>query len=116
MRVAIIGAGFMGSTHARAYARLPDVHVAAILSRGSARGQALAAELGAAHLTDLAPILDDPSIEIVDVCYPTHDHESVAVAALAAGKNVLIEKPLALSLAAAERIVAAWRASGRMLM
>src|SRR5262245_16499397 len=116
LRVAVVGAGFMGGVHARAYARLAGVEVAAIVSRGAERGRALAAELGAAHLTDLAPVLDDPTVAIVDVCYPSHAHEALAVAALAAGKNVLVEKPLALSLAAAERILAAWRASGRMLM
>src|SRR5207253_130130 len=58
----------------------------------------------------------DPTVAIVDVCYPSHAHEPLAVAALAAGKHVLVEKPLALSLDAAERILAAWRASGRMLM
>jgi predicted dehydrogenase len=116
LRVAIVGAGFMGGVHARAYARLPDVEVAAIVSRGSDRGRALAADLGAAHLTDLAPVLDDSTVAIVDVCYPTHIHEPLAVAALAAGKHVLVEKPLALSLAAAERVLAAWRASGRALM
>src|SRR5262245_4698946 len=116
LRVAIVGAGFMGGVHARAYARLPDVEVAAIVSRGSDRGRALAADLGAAHLTHLAPLLDDPTVAIVDVCYPTHLHEPLSVAALAAGKHVLVEKPLALSLAAAERVLAAWRASGRALM
>ncbi|HEY3108352.1 MAG TPA: Gfo/Idh/MocA family oxidoreductase, partial [Chloroflexota bacterium] len=116
LRVAIVGAGFMGGVHARAYAALPDVEVAAIVSRGSERGRALAAELGAAHLTELDRLLDDPTVSIVDVCYPTHAHEPIAVAALAAGKHVLVEKPLALSLEAAERILAAWRASGRMLM
>ena len=72
LRVAVVGAGFMGGVHARAYARRPDVEVAAIVSRGSERGAALAAELGAAHLDDLAPVLDDPTVEIVDVCYPRH--------------------------------------------
>jgi predicted dehydrogenase len=116
LRAAIVGAGFMGSTHARAYAGLPDTQVAAIVSRGSPRGTQLAAELGATHLTDPAPVLDDPTIDIVDICYPSHAHEQLAVAALQAGKHVLVEKPLALSLDAAERILAAWRASGRLLM
>jgi predicted dehydrogenase len=116
LRVAVIGAGFMGGVHARAYATLPDVQVAAIVSRGSDRGRALAAEVGATHVSELERVLDDPTIAIVDVCYPTHVHEQIAVAALAAGKHVLVEKPLALSLPAAERIMASWRASDRMLM
>lgn len=116
LRVAVLGAGFMGSTHARAYAKLPSARVAAIVSRGSERARALAAELGAEHLDDPTPVLEDRAIDVVDVCYPTHEHERLAVAALQAGKHVLLEKPIALSLESADRILAAWRASGRQLM
>ncbi len=116
LRVAVLGGGFMGGQHARAYAKLPNVKVAGIASRGSERARALAAELGAAHVPDPYRLVEDPDVDAVDVCLPSDRHEEMAVAALRAGKHVLVEKPLALSLDSADRIIAAWRASGRKLM
>lgn len=116
LRVGVLGAGFMGSTHARAYAQLPDVRVVAIVSQSERRGPALAQELGAAWWTDPQRVIDDPTIDIVDVSLPTTEHARWTIAALRAGKHVLVEKPLALTLAEADAILEAWRASGRILM
>jgi len=96
--VAVLGAGFMGSTHARAYAKLDDVSVAAIYAHSGARADPLAAELGSRWTSDLEGILADPAIDAVDICLPTPEHRPVLEAALAAGKHVLLEKPLALTL------------------
>lgn len=61
-------------------------------------------------------LLEHPEVDAVVVCVPTHLHEPAAVAAFEAGRHVYVEKPLAADLAAAERIEAAWRASGRVGM
>src|ERR1039458_7240661 len=58
----------------------------------------------------------DPAVEAVDICLPTHLHERIAVLALAAGKHVLVEKPMALDGAAADRMIAAAERHGRVLM
>ena len=57
----------------------------------------------------------DPSVDLVDIVTPNHLHADMAVTALAAGKHVLLEKPMATTLADAERLVAAAERSGRYL-
>lgn len=65
---------------------------------------------------DLAAVLGDSDIDAVDLCLPTFLHEDVAVAALRAGKHVLVEKPMALDGAGARRMIAAAESAGRILM
>jgi len=61
-------------------------------------------------------VLADPDVQAVDICLPTHFHEEVAIAALRAGKHVLVEKPMALNSAGAHRMIAASKDAGRILM
>lgn len=116
LRVAVLGAGFMGGTHARAYASLPDVEVAGIYATSGRRAGPLAAELGCGWTDDLDRILTDESIQAVDICLPTLEHRPAMEAALAAGKHVLLEKPIALSDADAAALVELAEASGRVVM
>jgi predicted dehydrogenase len=97
MRVAVLGAGFMGSTHARAYAQIPGVEIAAIYAHSENRAAPLAEELGTVWTGELDRILRDESIDTIDNCLPTPQHLPVTEDALAAGKHVLLEKPIALS-------------------
>ena len=115
-RIAVLGAGFMGGTHARAYAKLPGVELAAIHARSGERAGPLAEELGATFTDSLDDILGDDSIAAVDICLPTPEHRSTLEAALAGGKHVLLEKPLALTEADARAIVDAAAASDRIVM
>lgn len=116
-RIAVLGAGFMGSTHARAYATRDDVEIVAIYAQSNDRAAELAAELETESTTDLNRVLDDPSIEAVDICLPTPAHRVTTEAALAAGKHVLLEKPLAMTLQDAIAIVdAADEASDQVVM
>lgn len=97
MRVAILGAGFMGGTHARAFQQVPGVEVATIYAHSDARAAPLAEELGAAWTLDLDGVLADDSIDAIDISLPTPEHQRVAEAAIAAGKHVLLEKPIAMT-------------------
>lgn len=115
-RIAVLGAGFMGGTHARAYATLPDAEIAAIFAHTPNRAEPLAAELGTVWTSDLDRILGDDSIEAVDICLPTPEHRPMLEAALAAGKHVLLEKPLALIREDARAIVATVESSDRIVM
>ncbi len=115
-RVAVLGAGFMGATHARAYRTLGSVEVAAVYAPTPRRAASLAAEVGARWTDDLDGLLADPAIDAVSVCLPTPEHAAVALAALARGKHVLCEKPLALSLAEADAVVEAAGRSDRVVM
>jgi predicted dehydrogenase len=63
-----------------------------------------------------ADVLADPEVDLVDLTVPTGQHEAMAIAALRAGKHVLVEKPIALDVAAADRMLAAAREAGRLLM
>src|ERR671916_652456 len=116
VQVAVLGAGFMGSTHAKAYAAMPEVTVAAVYAPSSNRGDPLAREIGSRWADDLQALLAARGIEAVDVCLPTPQHREVAEAALAAGKHVLLEKPIALSLEDAQALVRANEATDRVFM
>jgi predicted dehydrogenase len=114
-RVALLGGGFMARTHAQSYDALRDraqVRVVCALEGADA----IAADLGASAATDWEAVVADPEIDAVDVCLPTPLHRPVAEAALSAGKHVLLEKPIALSLEDADAIGDAARATGRVLM
>jgi len=115
-RVAVLGAGFMGGTHARAYHARHDVEIAAIYARSGSRAEDLARELGATWTNDLDRLLADDSIAAVDICLPTPAHRATAEAALAAGKHVLLEKPLAMTTGDADALVAAFEATDRVFM
>jgi predicted dehydrogenase len=115
IRVALLGGGFMARTHAAVYGALGErarVPVVCAL-RG---GDAIAPDLGADVATDWEAVVAAPDIDAVDVCLPTPLHTPVALRALAAGKHVLLEKPIALTLDDADAIGAAARAAGRVLM
>jgi predicted dehydrogenase len=98
VRVGLIGAGFAARLHAEAYRQVRGVtvDVAWVVASRSERAAALAAELGASRTgTDARAVFADPTVELVDLCVPTHLHASLAVEAARAGKHVIVEKPLA---------------------
>jgi predicted dehydrogenase len=120
----------MGMTHYRAAARLRGVAVTALCSRdpkklaGDWRGirgnfgdpgdQVDVSQLKRYERFD--DLLADADVDLVDICSPPDRHEPMAVAALKAGKHVLVEKPIAPEPRAADRMVAAARSAGRLLM
>jgi predicted dehydrogenase len=95
---------------------MPDVQVAGIVGRTASRVQKVASELGIPGVTDPWHILDDDTVEAVDICYPTHLHAEYAIAALRHGKHVFCEVPLALTLEETDAMLAAARASGKLLL
>ena len=115
LRVAIAGAGFMGETHAIRWAGLPGVRVVAVYSRTAARAQTLATRVEAEAITDLDHLLQVPA-DVLDICLPTDRHCAVALAAFAAGRQVVCEKPIALTVEDGQRMVAAARSADRLLL
>lgn len=97
IRVAVLGAGYMGSTHARALHARDDAEVATIYAHSDRRAGPLAGQVGAAWTDDLARAVTDPAIDAVVICLPTPDHRFATEVALDAGKHVLLEKPIALT-------------------
>jgi predicted dehydrogenase len=115
--LAIVGAGFMGSAHAANYASLGDrVRVKSVVGLSPERAAQVARTVDASSGVDLAAVLGDPEIDAVDICLPTPLHREAAEQAFAAGKDVFLEKPLALTAEDAEAIVAAAAGSGRIFM
>ena len=93
MRIAVLGLGFMGSTHLKAMRALPGVDLAAIYSsddlkltgdlrsiQGNIGGPGEQLDFSTVHkYREIEPLLDDPDVEAVDICLPTDLHEPVAI-------------------------------------
>jgi predicted dehydrogenase len=116
--VAMIGYAFMGKAHSNAwrnvasYFDVPAFEQKLLVGRDSAAVSEAAARYGWSETaTDWRSVLDRDDIHIVDICAPGWMHAEIAIAALAAGKHVLLEKPLANTLAEAEAITAAAQAA-----
>lgn len=111
MNVGIVGAGRQGWRRARALELFPDDRLVAVADRDTAAAQRLAAAYGAASCTDWVALVTRPDVGAVLVCTPPDSHAEIAVTALERGRHVLVEKPLARSVAEAEPIVTAAQAA-----
>ena len=116
LNLAILGAGFMGETHARALAQEPDVNIVGISSRTPAKAAALAEAVGAEPFVDALALARDPRADAVSIALPTYLHLEYVLAALEAGKHVLVEKPMALTVADCDAMIEAAERAGRILM
>jgi UDP-N-acetylglucosamine 3-dehydrogenase len=116
LRVGVLGAGFMGSTHARAYAKLDDVQVVGVSSRTAQKAEALAKEVGARAMTDHLALATDPGVDVISNTLPTPFHKQFTIAALNAGKPVLLEKPMGLAIDECDEMIAVARQTGLPLM
>ncbi|MBZ5582962.1 MAG: Gfo/Idh/MocA family oxidoreductase [Acidobacteriia bacterium] len=130
MRFAVLGLGFMGSTHLKALRAIPGVEVVAVCSvderaltgdlsgiQGNIGGPG--ERLDFTHIRkyrDIEFVFEDPDVDAVDICLPTNLHGAAAIGALRAGKHVLVEKPMALDGATADSMVSAAEDHGRILM
>ncbi len=116
IRVAVIGAGYWGPNVIRTLHELPNCDLAAVCDRSPGRLQYIAERFAGVPLTtEVADILHDPSIDAVAIVTPVSTHRLLAEAALAAGKHVFVEKPLAHTVADAEAMVSAAERAGRVL-
>ncbi|MEA3400214.1 MAG: Gfo/Idh/MocA family oxidoreductase [Armatimonadota bacterium] len=105
LRLAILGVGWAGERHARAVRELgDDVEVACLVDSDEARLEQMGRDLGVGTLyADCRDALDDPTVDAVSICLPHALHAPVAVDAAQAGKHILCEKPLAMSVAEGPR-------------
>jgi predicted dehydrogenase len=113
IRTAVVGCGHFGRFHAEKYAALPDAELVAVVDREPERARQLAERLGVAALSDVAGL--DGRVEAASVAVPTAEHFAVASRLLAGGLHVLIEKPIAASLAEAGALIELASARGRVL-
>jgi len=111
----IIGTGWVSDEYIKAFKKNPHCEVAAICSRGADRAKAKASEHGLTHcavFTDPAEMLKEKAIDIVAICTPHHQHVEQGVAAARAGKHVIVEKPIAITLPSLRQLDQAIRAAG----
>jgi predicted dehydrogenase len=112
-RVALVGCGSYGAEHAKFLATYAGVKLHAVADLAADRAEDFAKKYGATYATaDPARIWADRDIDAVWICTQHHTHAPLAEAAAAAGKDFFLEKPLALTLADCDRIVAAVERSG----
>ena len=104
LRLGLVGAGRMGSLHARVYSELPDVHLVGIADIDSSRAAALAQRFQTEAFTDPEQLVDQ--VQAVSIASPTDTHLQTAGLFLNRGIPTLIEKPLADSAAAAKQLLA----------
>ena len=130
MKTAVIGLGFMGSTHLQALARIPHAELVAVMDqdevrlsgdlssiKGNLGGPGLKMDFSAVRkYRSVEAILADSDVEAIDICLPTFLHAAVAIQALRAGKHVLCEKPMALNGTDADEMIAEADRAGRVLM
>ncbi len=128
--VGVVGLGFMGFTHFQAGLKLRGGRVVAIVTsdprkaKGDFRGVRGNFGSGGGKIdldgitvhSSLESMLKDASVELVDLCLPSHLHRAAALQCLAAGKNVLVEKPIALTPADAKRMLDGARKAKRLLL
>lgn len=128
--IGLVGLGFMGMIHYLAYRQVADARVVALCSRSEAKlagdWTSIQGNFGprgtwmdlsdSKSYRDYSDLLDDPDVQLVDLCVPNHEHARMAIQALQAGKHVLVEKPIALTLDEADRMIEAATAAGRSLL
>jgi predicted dehydrogenase len=118
-RVGMIGYGFMGRAHTNAYKQVGqffpsgyDVQLKAVCARDAGKVQAFADQWGYESTeTDWRKLVERPDIDAVDICVPNNLHCEIALAAAAAGKAILCEKPLAMNVAEGRTMIAAVEAA-----
>ena len=130
LKVGIVGIGFMGMIHYLAYQKVKNVKVTAITSRipkkreGDWRGikgnfgpEGTKMELGdISSYETIDQMLEDPEVDMVDICLPTSFHPDTSIKALQAGKHVLCEKPISMTTEDADRMVKTSEESEKLLM
>lgn len=116
LRVGIVGCGFMGRMHGNVYGMLDDAELVACVDHRPQRGSDYAGEFGVKLYADLAGMLAEEQVDIVDVCLPTYRHAEATIQACEAGKHVVCEKPMARSLEEADAMAAAAKKAGVKLM
>ncbi len=117
-KVAILGAGFITDIHIESYHRfVPEAEVVAVYARNADKAKAFAAKHNiAAWYDDLDDIIANSGCEIVDICLPNYLHATATLKAAAAGKHIIIEKPLAITLEEADAMIDACKKAGVKLM
>jgi UDP-N-acetylglucosamine 3-dehydrogenase len=117
VNLGLIGCGSIAEeSHLPAIARNPSLNLVAVADVNETKAKAMAAEYHVDHYQDYHALLDNDKLDAVDVCVPTKYHSKIVVDAAKAGKHVICEKPMALSLREADDMIHACSKHGMKLM
>ncbi len=115
LRCGLIGCGRVAPRHAQSYRQLSETELVAVADIKPSRAEHFAQEYGATAYTDHHALLARDDIDLVSICVPSGLHAQIALDAMQAGKHVLVEKPIAITLEDADRMIAMSEATGRTL-
>ena len=115
LNFAIIGAGNIGKVHAEAISHVPEAKVSLICNRTAETGRPLAKRYGATWVADYEAAVARPEIDVVAICTPSGSHLEIGAAAAEAGKHLLVEKPLDITLSRVDRLIKAAQTAGVIL-
>jgi myo-inositol 2-dehydrogenase / D-chiro-inositol 1-dehydrogenase len=115
MNIGLIGYGAWGSHHASAISESGEFEIVAVCSRSETSRQTASEKLRVSTHADYRELLARADLDVVDIVLPTHLHREVASAALAAGKHVLLEKPMAATQADCRTLIDHARSTGKVL-
>jgi myo-inositol 2-dehydrogenase/D-chiro-inositol 1-dehydrogenase len=117
-KVAILGAGFITDIHMESYHRfIPEAEVVAVYARNPDKAKAFAEKYEIAQwFDDIDKLIAESGCEVVDICLPNYLHASATIKAAKAGKHIIIEKPLAVTLEEADEMIAVCKANNVKLM
>src|SRR5471032_1872370 len=115
LRVGVVGVGVMGSNHARVFAGLPGVELVGVADPDRKQADFVARTLGCAAFADVGELLDK-KVDAITIAAQTHLHRDIALACIARGVHVMVEKPIASSVEEGNEIINAARRAGLTLM
>jgi predicted dehydrogenase len=113
LRIGVIGVGYLGRHHARIYSELEGVELTAVADADAAQGEEIAGRYGCRFFTRYADLF--PLCDAVSIVTPTTTHHEVAMECLAAGKDILVEKPITESIDEADALIEEAERRGRVL-
>jgi predicted dehydrogenase len=114
--IGIVGAGIMGSKHARIYTEIRGARLYGVADINETAASTVASQFGARAFTDYRKMLEVPEVDAIHIATPDHLHTEPVLASLEAGKHVLVEKPMATTVEDARKIVATSKRTGRHVM
>ena len=115
LRVGVVGVGVMGSNHARVLAEIPGVELAGVVDPDRKQSHFVGSTLGCPALASVEELFAR-GVDAVSIAAPTHLHRDIALACIAHGVHVLVEKPIASTVAEGQEIIAAARRADVKLM
>ncbi len=118
IKVALLGAGFISDIHIESYKRfVPEAEVVAVYTRNAEKAKAFAQKHHIAHwYNNIDEVIAQSGCDVIDICLPNFLHHQATLKAAAAGKNIIIEKPLAVTLEEADEMIEACKQAAVKLM